>query len=39
MLDVCTLYAQRYEEEFSGFMQPVIEAVWHLVQQCGPDVR
>lgn len=41
-MEVCeifTLYAQRFEEEISPFMQNIIQAVWQLVVQTGNETR
>ncbi|KIH58335.1 Importin-beta protein, partial [Ancylostoma duodenale] len=41
-MEVCeifTLYAQRFEEEISPFMQNIIQAVWQLVVQTGSETR
>ncbi|CAI4228426.1 unnamed protein product [Auanema sp. JU1783] len=37
--EIFTLYAQRYEEEINPFMPSIIQSVWQLVVQTGPEVR
>ena len=33
------LYAHKYEEEFSPFMQPFVQSVWNLLLSLGPQVK
>ncbi|CAJ0597709.1 unnamed protein product [Cylicocyclus nassatus] len=37
--EIFTLYAQRFEEEISPFMQNIIQAVWQLVVQTNSETR
>ncbi|CAJ0587619.1 unnamed protein product, partial [Mesorhabditis spiculigera] len=36
---IVTLYAQRYEEEITPFMRPLIEGIWGLLVNTGSDTR
>merc|ERR1739847_148199 len=33
------LYAFKYEEEFSQYMQPFVQSVWKLLLSLGPQVK
>lgn len=37
--DNVTLYAQKYDEEFSPHLPDFVTAIWHLLVTTGPQVK